>query len=486
MPSSNSKTAHLQAAVLIQLIALCLLATIVNGATNPGDNAGEFKAMCQLVKLATLKPEDAATDQEAIRDQDDLNVLNLTLAPETWQEKFGDGAEGHKWDNVKAKYEGQKQTADWQQRWDLWLSIAAKKKEKESNEKFKADYAAPKSSIARSAAAAQVAKYAEAAGKLRSAYDKEISSLNGEEKKTIVTHLTKALYNKNGEPDNKGEVPKQKFPDAQRQQDDCKGSKVGDNIRYDLMCLCAGTLAGHSKACTTTALTKAWVATSGHADTAADTIIEKCQEGAALPLTADNIEHAVNTLQSLIGIHAAGNNKGHYLGIGNACAGDDGNLCVEYDEYYKEGEAKKGTTMPWMQNMLTAAKLLRQREKKITQNERRAGEIKGLSIMAKAAIKGAQAHPESDTQKSSDEPKPTQEAISCSNHKTNATCAAANCKWDSTTEVKGEHCKPKEPKGQTDTAAGTGEGAAGTTANTTGSNSFVINKSPLLLAFLLF
>nr|AGH60643.1 variant surface glycoprotein 1730 [Trypanosoma brucei] len=309
MLSSDSQTSHVQTTILIQLIALCLFTAIVNGATNPGDNGAEFKAMCQLVKLATLKPEDAATDQDALRDQEDLNVLNLTVADAAWKQNLSDGDKPHKLDNVIAKYDAAKHASNWQQQWSTWLSIAPKKKAKESDEKFKTDYAAPKSGIARRVAAAQFAKYTEETASLRSAYDAAIGSLNTADKIAIVTHLTKALYKKDGTPDEQGEVPKQKVPDAARTQNNCKGRKVGDNIRYDLMCLCAGMETVHSTACTTTALAKAWVNTAGEANAAADAIIAKCKEGTPMPLEAAAIEAVVQTLQSLIGIHADGNNK---------------------------------------------------------------------------------------------------------------------------------------------------------------------------------
>nr|APD73414.1 variant surface glycoprotein 1125.1161 [Trypanosoma brucei] len=53
-------------------------------------------------------------------------------------------------------------------------------------------------------------------------------------------------------------------------------------------------------------------------------------------------------------------------------------------------------------------------------------------------------------------------ATGCKQYYTNTTCRTDNnCKWDSTTEDKGEHCKPKDGEEQTNTAGGT-EGAAAT------------------------
>nr|APD72604.1 variant surface glycoprotein 1125.56 [Trypanosoma brucei] len=71
----------------------------------------------------------------------------------------------------------------------------------------------------------------------------------------------------------------------------------------------------------------------------------------------------------------------------------------------------------------------------------------------------------------------------CSNKKETECGTAPGCGWR---KAEGK-CEAKDDgQGETNAATGTGDGAAGNTANTTASNSFVIKTSPLWLAVLLF
>nr|ABU50965.1 variant surface glycoprotein [Trypanosoma brucei rhodesiense] len=256
-----------------------------------------------------------------------------------------------------------------------------------------------------------------------------------------------------------------------------------------LVCICSGNTDGNNICGNTVGDTSYGTGgTPADAATLYANLAKQCKQPNTLKANIQVLTAALGAVQAVIGNAAftGHTNTGTYV-IGNGaaahCNGNDSKTtCIDYTKLVTNGDL---ADVAWIHNLQEATANIEEGKKlqaelynlrmAIKQNENLAWKIRDTADIVAAV-------PRQTT--------PTQQQkiteIDCENHKTNTTCTTDNnCKWEEEKDGKGE-CKPKTRK--ENTATGTGEGAAGTDGktNSTGSNSFVINKAPLLLAFLLF
>nr|AGH60733.1 variant surface glycoprotein 1824 [Trypanosoma brucei] len=259
------------------LYVITFFGAVVDAATSAGESAAEYRTLCKLIRLAQSDPEPLKSDDSVATDAFEIEKLNMKAASAEWRTKFGGGGASHDWQASKGNYTNKPFESDWSQKWSNWLKAAQATYPNAANKKWLEQNPPPKQSPAQAKTAKQLAVYVEEAAALARTYTEGITAANGRELKAIKTALRAALY---GDKQKDGEgLPALKTPaEADRGQDDCRGTKVGNNLAYDALCLCAGKTAAESKGCTHTQLTTGWTSGGTEVATTAKTLLGNCDE----------------------------------------------------------------------------------------------------------------------------------------------------------------------------------------------------------------
>nr|APD72618.1 variant surface glycoprotein 1125.77 [Trypanosoma brucei] len=282
----------------------------------------------------------------------------------------------------------------------------------------------------------------------------------------------------------------------------------GKSLANDLVCVCGTGVSSDSSTlvqCTSIADKSGYSESHTGGPTNAIKIYDKlaaiCKKSAATEeASPEAITAAIAAFTALLGRHAqtAATKKGAYsFGKGedntHQCNGGAaaGQSCVSYVALVEDGDGKPiSTAITWLRHLTTARTQLITRRQLLQTKEKEQSRLISLADkmheLYQEALHGER--PGATQTQSKQQPRPYPEKLKeCEKyHNKSKECTANGCKWNSTDEKTGT-CEADETKVTTQTnAAAPGDGAAGTTANTTGSNSFVINKAPLLLAVLLF
>ncbi|EAN77413.1 variant surface glycoprotein (VSG), putative [Trypanosoma brucei brucei TREU927] len=442
-------------------IFLRLTVPAMHAATNPGDNAAEFKALCAVIKLAKIQPSDLQPGTEAEKALKEIEVLNMSVADEKWQKQYGDGTEKFAWSTFESKLGDTDPKKHWKENWQNWLDTKKRLEAAKKTDEWKHTHPAPASSEARQVASKQIAALTAAATKLYQDFKTKADNLNTADREAVTSELAKALHGAD-KVTAEGQVTPHKTPDGVRSGTSCNAAASGQRLLTDLMCICAGQTQLTSKACTTTPLSTGWTGGFGNAATQQAELEAKCGTGYPADLTAENIENAVHGLEILVGRHSGTNNKGGYLGkdAGANCDGTDGNICADYTNYFKDAANTADAELPWAKHTRLAATALINRAKNFRAAEGLAERIETIKIQTESTFQLTQFTFPTQKAEAAEEELTTSKNKDCNNHKTNSTCTENKCKWEGTSETVGE-CKPKDGENKTN-AAGT-EGAAGAT-----------------------
>nr|AGQ50011.1 variant surface glycoprotein [Trypanosoma brucei] len=278
------------------------------------------------------------------------------------------------------------------------------------------------------------------------------------------------------------------------------GSNAGITIANDIFCLCIHGEHGSKKLCTDqgttiTASTDIGSTTATSIATEWDKLMSACPDPQEHP-TSSEIRTAINAVLSLIGGNtnnpSTGNAQGRRYVLGyidntaTGCTGAAKQTCVSYHVHLKH---TKKTEIPWVKTATDALSKLDKVQAPIP-NEIMLPQLTALNASAwqeyalgfvTNQTPGAHA-----AAKSTDTDTAQQTDIaekSCNEAKTHAACKnKTGCTYDATNKKCTLSEEGKQPA--ENTAAGNQAGTDG--KNTAGSNSFVINKAPLLLAVSLF
>ncbi|SCU70555.1 Trypanosomal VSG domain containing protein, putative [Trypanosoma equiperdum] len=252
----------------------------------------------------------------------------------------------------------------------------------------------------------------------------------------------------------------------------CKAPNTGTSLVHDLICLCVPDNTATGAVCGVTANQ---CGSGGlEACTGVQAACEQTYNPKLAPATIRSALAAFTTRLKHDSSADIGSNAAVFLGLSNtqACGGAAGKLCVDYSHAFKDQGRQTG--IYWYRQMAAAADDLETLEKEQASVRQGIAKLEQLAEQARQLYSFVALAPQGSSE-ISDKPK-QDTATSCDTHKANSTCTAEpNCQWTSTTEDKGDHCKPKTKTATT--AAGTKEGAAVISA---------VIKVPLLLAFLLF
>nr|AGQ49851.1 variant surface glycoprotein [Trypanosoma brucei] len=267
-------------------------------------------------------------------------------------------------------------------------------------------------------------------------------------------------------------------------------TNVGKTLINDLVCICIDGQSGMTNCGTTahgvTTAQNNFRTPHSAINSAWDALIDECPQAQA-KVNPGALQAALTSLLSLIGGNTHSkttptqNNK-YILGWADAtatgCNGATKQICVNYAPWRKTAA---NTEIRWQtevrQAIETAPTATTESDITATINTLTTMNLSvwhlyEAGFASASTVKG----------------EPTNDKLApvaqeeCKKHKLKKTCEEKGCIWEGKGDTYWE-CKPKDGEGQTNEAGTQGAEAYGKTTNTTGSNSFTINKAPLLLAF---
>nr|APD74579.1 variant surface glycoprotein 1125.4044 [Trypanosoma brucei] len=279
-----------------------------------------------------------------------------------------------------------------------------------------------------------------------------------------------------------------------------KGAKAGTSLALDTLCVC-----GKDGTQTTATACGFDVTTSGAGDitwasgtnAAAQWENAKayCKDGEQTnKLSPDAIRAAVAGFTNKL---ATGQLASNYFpgGVGtidssptNGCTGEKTNSAGCCIFYGKPSNTIDGAAIPWVQKLLSASSNLDAAEQKRQSDLHIFSQIQALNVTLTALIIAPETTHNAETpgggvSTESQKTKPMEEKKKeCEQHENNKTaCTDANCKWQGKADADGPYeVDESKVKEQTNTAAGTGEGATGEAAATTGCARHGTNKEACL------
>nr|AGH61177.1 variant surface glycoprotein 620 [Trypanosoma brucei]APD72595.1 variant surface glycoprotein 1125.44 [Trypanosoma brucei] len=461
----------------------------VHGAVADGDSYADFAALCNLITLAQTPVAPQADKSEALELLKTIKAINISVATADIRQALTQ-AQNKKWEQLSQ--EQTKGKEGWKTSWNDW----AEAKIFAESGADKAAYAewttAPLSKATRHKIvylAAQAVKTAQSLPQLQAkltmagAQEAAQKALLGDNKATNVLkpastdRVTACGKASDGETADGGE-------------------SAGKALLLDLLCLCGGHSSDRDvgkaccKRCNNAGNNDEWnLNTDGTAR--ANFIASNCPQATGhKKISQRAVEQAWRHFLTRTAIaKGSGGAYRNALGVlqGAAQAGcsghkaTDGGPCVQYSN----AAVVTGNKAPeWLENLRAAAQTWDEADEANSQIKQIENKLQAINnTLGSLLWQDGDGHNRQSTAPTTSK---VESDTDCTNHKANSSCTDKGCKWDNKNQSEGDFCKPKEPKGQTDTAAGTGEGATGTTTNSTGSSSLVIKTSPLLLAFLLF
>ncbi|SCU67021.1 Trypanosomal VSG domain containing protein, putative [Trypanosoma equiperdum] len=474
------------------LAASAALRTQANVA--PGENAVPAAAICEIIALAEADlplppgPPDTTTDLA------ELLALNMTVAPENWQKMADKIDPSDTSDQIKQKA-ALKTTAEadnFNIRWKQW-GEARKATNKTGEVKYNLDKLgytslteAEKQTIADrvKTAAEQAAHFADKLAQLK-------PKLDNAELQAAHSALKEAAFG-----DSEGTIANVQIAkvfgstNANTRPNACSGNLnagAAKTLAAVLTCICAESDTAHSGACARKVEVTATWAASGEAASAKQAtvqgVLKLCRPAQRKVLTADAILKPYASLSANVRTQSGT----HYIGslqASSACDGaNTGGVCVKFTDYDPASGMDLNKT-PWGGKIATVAAALEAREAVIEEAKALAALIQAAKQQALTAIY-QRTQPAAPAQKNQAADGNTQkQGTKEEAAEAEKICSAAENNKEACDKLKdqGGVCKPaKKGEGENQETGG----KDGKT-NTTGSNSFVINKAPLLLAVLLF
>ncbi|CAJ16740.1 variant surface glycoprotein (VSG, atypical), putative [Trypanosoma brucei brucei TREU927] len=449
-------------------LALFLSAKQATSDVGPADNGAVFRQLCKLVALAEKSPAlgpHATLNTAAVTEMEELNI---SLSPATWQAKFAKAEVTDTLEEMKTKANvtDDNIAKDWHNKWRQWVlaykatrpdtAAATRIKEAGFNNLTPGRRWAAQMRVQAHLARAQALltegkQYSAAAAKPTAAdYPKKLKdAVLGDDvgNKASVT------------------IAKTFSGGANSGRSNACGGNIANHpattAAATLMCVCAEAAANQpGGACISgQTVTTTWTTAAPPALGVWTQLAGECPDDDGAVISADALLTPIRELNSMV---VKLNNAG-FLGKtvtkSNCDGSSDAGVCVKYSDFTGKGD-KKFTDIPWVVKLVNLAQDLQLREAA-------AAAIKNINHQLKAEREAAYAcataltEPPTTVETKSLSSKTKEDKEGCKQQKSNKTaCTEANCKWQGKTETDGP-CKPKDGEGQTNAAAGTGTGTAG-------------------------
>nr|AGQ50193.1 variant surface glycoprotein [Trypanosoma brucei] len=481
------------------LVALILL-TIDRVKAVADESEAAHRAMCALTEAAsaTFTAPSGTADNDGLNDK--IQAANMSVADAQWQALFDDGAGSKPYDQTTSDNRTLADKLGGKEKWDGWRKAFADIKALNIGTKTEGEYPKINSEVERTIARQQLRSIAAQANKLEMTMKPLKAFLSDGKINKINENLRKALYGGDGELSTPT-LGKSFGADGSSWNNLCKGKENRKSIAGDFFCICT-TSSGGDKVCSNaydhntfndqTAITSGWSKLRQSCGTRAPATASRTTIAGAIAQWRGALKQKTDGSSDLSVWLGASSNAGA------ACAGAATNSCVDYSDFFKKTGGQDLSTLPWLQALTGAAT-------QITQAEETAAAVKSLQAQMQA-LQGAsveiysaaasgvlakemtiaiptapptQREPQAQTQKKQAELAETE----CNAAKDEDECKTkTGCIYDKANKKCTLSEEGKQPA--ENTAAGNQAGTDG--KNTAGSNSFVINKAPLLLAVSLF
>nr|AGH60943.1 variant surface glycoprotein 367 [Trypanosoma brucei] len=450
---------------IISSVVLILVGTKlrVEAAIAAGDNKAEFSGICGLVRLYRSTITIPTLTNLTAAGYAKLQAYNMSVSDDAWQKIFLTGKADPKYHETVP--EGAPTPNDWQTKWKDWLQAKKEIDAQPESTTLKNTPFAKLTAQQKTHIRPLINALTEKANKLRMQFKEDARTTQAPETGALTAKLKEALI---------GTATKDETTalltdiwggngNGGRATLCVTGTEANrvNTLYAALACLCADNSGSavpavcHHKVTNT----EQWRATPA-APTAENTrtIVDLCGPGQQVTLTAAKLHQVLATVKQHI---TSVGNDGYIGSYSSACDGQAANgVCVNITDYKTQGEAAL-RSLRWYGPLKDIEDKLQNREVAAMQGaikkqliEAAVAEAEQISVEAQKMSFKASATP---TAAENTDHTESQQA-KCSAHDGNkATCPATQCSYDNSTNK----CKPKTET--VTTAAGTGEGNAGTT-----------------------
>nr|AGH61038.1 variant surface glycoprotein 473 [Trypanosoma brucei] len=453
--------------MLGHVLSIVLIAALrlADGAAD--DNTAAHQFMCRLTALAATPVEPPAIEADAGGVMTTLEQLNASTSDIKWQAMFDTSEANAKGERFPESGPAVQHKKEWQQAWPLWWRAFKTAREAKIGFDDNADYKRILDKSQLAALHSLVEALAAEATTVNAKYLAAKTKATVTEKETAQKALTAALYGGDG---TKSTVARPATIAAGTSYAAvCTKTATGKSIIGDFFCLC-NAAAASTKVCTDAYNGENWSGSVTATDAQWTALQRTCPATQTEQPSPENIQGLLAAFTTAL---TQKSNSGElYVRLGKSedhtCDGTSNKVCVDYSDHFKKNSGKGIQAIAWVKKLQEAATALRRMYSAAHLAEAYATQLMAYKANADAAYEAAIAGKlvraaAAANQASKDKTTVSPVAGSnCAEYRVNKTCTENDCKWDSTTADKGEHCKPKDRKEQK--TKGTRDGAAAANA----------------------
>nr|ARB50541.1 variant surface glycoprotein [Trypanosoma brucei] len=436
--------------------------------------AGEYKNqkhlhnLCQLVALTKASLENEDTAEISSAQLDELERINMSLAHPIFKEKLPTKAAEKKYGSAYCQPPGNKEECKENHgRWeDVFIAM-------HDNGKLKDIYKVKKEQLTSTSgrsAAMQIQLLLKKAEQIREEYNTGSLAALTSPSKTVTQLIHEAIYGKAAQTDLTKDTCEVTLTSGRG--DDCNGDVGRTAVCATLMCLCAKEGAQDKELCGSAASSNAggsW----GQAQRASiwNNIKSVCKAYQAPAVTPVKIRALIQN--ALAAVTTVENGGGDHLVLGKAhtdgtCSTRSDVGCIQLSDTRTLSTAPPAKSLTWVDLLERAADRL---QANLERNKARTVAINAIQRLTKEGqhLMEVLKNSVTETQVASpsighDHRRNAEEIKKCTKLITNSTCRDAGCKWEGKNETDGKCTADDSKVKEHATQAGTGEGAAGTTA----------------------
>nr|CAJ16282.1 variant surface glycoprotein (VSG), putative [Trypanosoma brucei brucei TREU927] len=425
------------------LFALSIKYTLRANAAMETANAEDLAFLCEIAALDGAQAQIPQVSDDLTASLKALKAMNLSTADSTWQSMFSDNGKPRAWEKAKAQFKGAAFENDWEKQWPNWLEAYTLQQSSSGTSKWLQQNPPPPPGYARDTAHAFI-------NATLTEIEADEITYNDQKKQATETlpnaaklKVLEALYGEGATEEKKAGA--HTVTGNGKYASTCV-TNGGKSVFNDMMCICGLQDNSASNECG-----KSITITFGTTPTdSIQNLKDACGDTQKTPITAAQLRALVAAFASKIRAHKNNNDRILHIGKVNsgnsACNGATGQLCVQYTKHFAKGH-KGILSIPWIQKLEAAANDLENAAKAAAKANAISKQILAEAKNAMRIYKTTKPVLQVSNQQTKED-NTIKVNEDCSKRQTNSTCTADNnCKWTSTTEDKGKHCKPKDGEG---------------------------------------
>nr|APD73223.1 variant surface glycoprotein 1125.453 [Trypanosoma brucei] len=440
------------------------LATIANLFVRPcdsavGENAQQHAIMCNLAALAATSPKPQPTPVDPAGTVAELEQINFTTSYTNWTALFDLSKPNKGGKTFPENFKTNPLTKGWQTSWEHWYDTAAQAKAADIGTSKNTEYPPITDTNEKQAAHNHIRALTTRAKQRQKRYDGYAGTQKDFGATAVAKLLRKALYGGDGTAEEvKAGIS---FGTGADWDNSCSKPHAGKSIAGDFVCLCHND-EGTEKTCGD-GVTSVQFTGSPPLSTLWGNIRESCHAAPVSDLSQQAVMAVLSEFRTALKIDTSSSTHKVLFGTDSAgsCDGSSTKVCIDYAQNYKPDGAKSWETIPWVQNLLEAAKQTEDMHTKARSADAIATEIGDILAEAKeiyaAAVNGqlsiktitatiASNQPATATKNSGDVNQKAKEA--CKQHKAKKDCEEKGCKWNGTETDEPCEAKPAEQANQ--------------------------------------